>query len=413
MLCHPFRQTAAIVALSLTFCMSQSCPGAEQPPADAPSAPDRTDQRPAQPDRVAPEPVVPDRLAPEPFPPASMLASRGPILRLASVPNMLGDFFNQGGQVRMTGVVNALADMPLAGGGRRAKIAENNKALPMDRCYFMYHHFHNALEADPNTLLPGLARNFSVNRYTIGLEKRFLNDRWSIDVRMPFTEDYGWSPGKFAVAGGDIGNLSVTLKRLLAVSHTGAVAAGLMIDTPTGSDATCRAVTTNVTLHNDAVHLSPYVGFLRAPNNRLFYQGFLQVDVAANGNRVDYVDTGLLVSGTFGNLNEQTLLHADLSAGYWLYRNCCRRRMTGLAGIVEFHYTTALQNADVVPGSLAGTNFQFGNLRNRFDLVNLTAGLHAELARRTTVRVAGAFPIATGPEKPFDAEVQVSVNRRF
>jgi len=403
MSCHPLRQTTAILALTVTFCLSQTCPGAEQPPAEGPSAPDETEPGPAQPERV-----VPER-----FPPAYMLASRGPILRLASVPNMLGDFFNQGGQVSMTGAVNALADMPLAGGGRRAKIAENNKALPMDRCFFMYHHFHNALEADPNTLLPGLARNFSVNRYTIGLEKRFLNDCWSIDIRMPFTEDYAWSPGKFAVAGGDIGNLSITFKRLLAVSCTGAVAAGLMIETPTGDDATCRAVTTNVTLRNHAVHLSPYIGFLRAPNDRLFYQGFLQVDVPANGNRVDYVDTTVPASGTFGNLNEQTLLHADLSAGYWLHRNCCRRGVTGLASIVEFHYTTALQNADVVPGALAGTNFQFGNLRNRFDLVNLTAGLHAELARRTTVRVAGAFPIAEGPERPFDAEVQVSINRRF
>ncbi len=339
-------------------------------------------------------------------------ASQGSALRLASAPNMFGDFFNQGGQVSMTGTVNALADMPLAGGGRRAKIAENNKALPVDRCYFMYHHFQNALSANPNTLLPGLTRDFSVDRYTIGMEKTFFDGLWSIDVRMPFTRQYGVSPGKFAVGAGDIGNLSIGLKRLLAVSDRGALAAGLLIDTPTGSDATCRAATTNITMHNDAVHLSPFVGFLAAPNDCFFYHGFLQVDVAANGNRIDYADNYLVSSGRLGTLSEQTLMHVDFSVGRWLYRNSCRRGMTGLASIIEFHYTTALQDADVISGTLGGTSASFGNLRNRFDIVNLTVGLHAEMARKTTIRVAGVFPL-NAVDRPFDSEVQVSVNRRF
>ena len=86
--------------------------------------------------------------------------------------------------------------------------------------------------------------------------------------------------------------------------------------------------------------------------------------------------------------------------------------MTGLASILELHYTTALQDADVLSATTGGTSFRFGNLRNRFDVVNLTVGLHAEMARRTTFRVAGVFPLNT-VDRPFDSEVQVSVNRRF
>jgi len=339
-------------------------------------------------------------------------SSRGSVFRLASVPNMFGDFLNQGGQVSMTGAVDALADMPLAGGGHRAKIAENNKAVPVDRFFFTYHHFHNALSANPNTRLSGLTRDFSVERYTVGLEKTFFDGRWSVDVRMPFANEYGYAPGKFAVGGGDIGNLSIALKRLLVAGEQGALSAGLLIDTPTGSDATCRAVTTKVTMHNDAVHLSPFVAAMGTPNACFFYHGFLQVDVAANGNRVNYDDTYLVDAGSFGKLSEQTLMHLDFSVGRWLYRNSCRRGVTGLASIVELHYTTALQDADLVTGTVDTTNFTFGNLRNRFDIVNLTVGLHAELARRTTVRVAGVFPLNT-VDRPFDSEVQVSVNRRF
>jgi hypothetical protein len=326
---------------------------------------------------------------------------------------MLGDFFDQGAQVWSPGNRTALADLPTAGGGRRVKIAENNKALPMDRCYFMYQHFHNALDANPNVLAPGFGRAFSVDRYTVGLEKTFLNHCWSVDVRMPFSSDYGMATDGFAVEGGEIGNLAIIVKRLLVANECGAVAAGMGIDVPTGSDVSGTVAPVDFKLHNDAVHLSPYVGFLYVPTCRLFCLGFAQVDVATGGNRVDYVDTPQSASGTFGELTEQTLLYLDLSTGYWLYRNPCGSGLTGLASVVEFHYTSTLQDADVVSGAVAGADFQFGNLLNRVDVVNLTVGLQAEVCNRTSLRVGGVFPLDDNPERPFDAEFHVSLDRRF
>jgi hypothetical protein len=354
-----------------------------------------------------------------PMPDVSMLAAQSPVLRLASVPNMLGDFFNQGGQFQtLGGAFDARADLPLAGGGRRIKIAENNKALPMNRWFVMYHHFHNALTATPKIGIPDAARDDSVNRYTIGLERTFLGDCWSVDVRMPFYESYRYQAGgAFGVSGGDIGNLSVTLKRLLFVGETGAAVAGLAIETPTGSDVRVHDVSItgepfDYTVQNQAVHLSPYLGLLRAPNDRSFYHAFLQLDVPMNGNGIDFVSAAG-PTGSLGKLTEQSLLHVDVSAGYWLYRNPCACCLTGIASLVEFHYTTTLQDADIVSNPIASNTVQFGNFLNRVDVTNVTVGLHGELGGRTTLRVGGVFPLQDDPERPFDAEIHVMLNRYY
>ena len=84
---------------------------AEKPPArtgrptEEAEAPSRADTPP--PTRRKPPATVapPERPAPPP-----RLAFRSPILRLASVPNMLGDFFNQGGQLQTTGQVQLAAE---------------------------------------------------------------------------------------------------------------------------------------------------------------------------------------------------------------------------------------------------------------------------------------------------------------
>jgi hypothetical protein len=324
---------------------------------------------------------------------------------------MLGDFFNQGGQVQATSNQPTVgADLAIAGGGYRMKVAENNKALPMNRCYFMYNHFHNALGARADITAPESERNLSVDRFTIGLERTFRADLWSVDLRMPFSVSQRINSGGLAIESGSVGNLQVTLKRLLAMGDFGAVAAGLAIDAPTGSDVIGQFQTTSFAMHNEAVHLAPYVGFLRVPNDRFFWQGFLQVDVPTNGNQIDFVDTGF--PGTFGTFTEQTLLYADLSAGYWLYRNPYANVVTGLASIVEFHYTTTLSDADVFIGraSAASPTFQFGNLLGHVDVTNVTVGLNTELFGDTTFRVAGVFPLQSHLERPFDAEVVVSLN---
>ncbi|MHB8897360.1 MAG: hypothetical protein ACYC6Y_01290 [Thermoguttaceae bacterium] len=335
----------------------------------------------------------------------AMRARGTPSLRLASVPNMLGDFsmFFQKANVDTNGGASIL-DMPLAGGGLRTKISENNKALPMDRVYFQYNHFHNSVTADFEILDPGDEFSGQTDRYTIGLEKTFRDGLWSVDVRMPFTTTESFSTVGVSIDSGNVGNLDVIFKRLLAACDHGAVAAGVGINTPTGSDVRINAAR-NYSLENEAAYLSPFVGALYQPSDRLFYQGFLEVDVPLNGNTLVYEPGTDLVE--VGVLTEQTLLKVDLSMGYWFYRNP-HGYVTGLASIVEFHYTGTLNDGDVVA---LGAD-RFGSLLNRFDLTNVTVGLHAELDRHTTLRVGGVLPL-NEIDRAFDAEVQVSLNRYF
>jgi hypothetical protein len=87
--------------------------------------------------------------------------------------------------------------------------------------------------------------------------------------------------------------------------------------------------------------------------------------------------------------------------------------VTGLAGIVELHYTTTVQDASIVNGSTYGRYFSFGNFSNRVDVLDLTVGLHTELVQHTLCRVAGVVPLRTGADRLFNAEVQVQLERRF
>jgi hypothetical protein len=348
----------------------------------------------------------------------SMLAARRPIVRLAGMPNMFGDSFDKPGQILGWGdgegaspmwtphqydsrMYYFLADLPPLGGARRVKIGENNKALPMDRVYFAYNYFHNALES----IVPP-AGPYSVDRYTIGLEKTFHQGLCSAEIRMPFVSRFEYEEPGLRITDGHIGNLGVTLKRLIYATETSAAAVGLSIDTPTGSNLTASTGTIDVTLHNDAVHLLPFIGFLTMPNDVIFYQGFLQLDLATNGNRVDLNDVGV------GKYTEQNLLFVDICVGRWLYRDPSAHRFRGLAAVLEYHFATTLQDADVVGTTINENWIELRNIDNRMDISNVTAGVHAVIGR-TTVRVGGVFPVADEADRLFDAELQVSVNRYF
>ena len=338
-----------------------------------------------------------------------------PSTRLAGTPNMFGDSYESGNGMIVSGPEGySSAETPLAGGNRRMKIAENNNSLPQDRVFVLYNHFQDAASIDDMpTVGPATQRSISLDRYTIGFEKTFLDGLWSFELRMPFGGGYGYQSADFSSFAGQIGNLDVVLKRMVYQSDTTVAAIGLCVDTPTGSDATGTGQGVQYNIRNQATFLSPYLGILRLPNDRLFYQVFLQVDVPTNGNRIDYVDTLTTGAGAFGTLNDQTLMYADLAVGYWLSRNPNANWVTGLAGVVELHYTTTLQDADIVTGTTSGRSFSFGNFGNRVDVLDLTVGLHTELTNNTLCRVGGVVPLRTGDNRLFNAEVQVQLERRF
>jgi hypothetical protein len=297
-------------------------------------------------------------------------------------------------------------DLPF-GAGRSFKIGENTRPIPTDRVYFNYSHFHNAL-ATQQLGPSGSLGDANLDRFTLGLEKTFWDGEASLDFRMPFISSFSATDNSsYAVTTGNVGDLSIFYKHLLYIDDMVALAAGMGIGLPTGDDVDFTVFSQQYTLHNEAVHLIPYVGAAIVPNDFWFFQGYLQIDFAANSN--DFESRGQ-PSTVEGRLTEQHLFQASLSGGYWLHENPDAYYVQGIAALLELHYTTTIQDADVLFTG-AGT---LGNQFNRVDILNLTSGLHFQIGPLANFRVGCAVPLRTSSEnRQFDAEVQAQFNRYF
>jgi hypothetical protein len=285
-------------------------------------------------------------------------------------------------------------------GSASYNVAANNKALPMDRVFFQYNGFANAIPSSPGGPT-------SLHMYTLGFEKTFFDGLWSVDLRMPFNSGLAFNSNTLSSDSGNVGNLSMFLKRLLYKDEGLAIASGLGVGLPTGSDVVTTTQFDQLTVQNQATHLMPFLAFTTAPNEDWFFQAFTQIDFAASGNNVASSQR------QFGKYTEQNILHLDTTLGRWFVQNQGYRYLNGIAGVLELHYATSIQNSDNVPifgGSLKG---QINVPDNRFDLLNLTSGLHFQLTPLSNFRVGAVAPLRASPDRVFDAEIQASFNRYF
>jgi hypothetical protein len=187
--------------------------------------------------------------------------------------------------------------------------------------------------------------------------------------------------------------------------------AGLGVTLPTASDlrGQIQVPPARFRLKNEAVHIFPYVGFAAtSPSEDWFYQGFLQGDFAASGFRV------LVDGATDGpEYKEQDLLYVDFLLGRWLYVNDYAQYLQGIAGLFELHYTTTLEDSEVVVIPMQGATGRLENPFGRVDILNVTGGLHFQIGPLSNLRVSCVAPLRTGGNRQFDAEVVVSFNRNF
>ena len=331
--------------------------------------------------------------------------------------------------------------------------------MPEDRIYGTFNYFHNTNQAIGTGPFPGdpvtVVDSENLAQYTVGFEKTFciLETPFSIDVRMPFTggvrqavvNSDPFAPendSAAALATGSMGNLSTAFKAYLLQVKQTSISGGLGISLPTGSPvhaATFLNVPDNMgdpvpsfnylDVDNSAVHLMPFLGAYQQIGKSCWLQAFTQIDVPTGGNNaeltqvvafngVDFVVTGI---DDF-RIKEQRLLYADVSFGKWWYRNVCEcgrpectcqpRGVTGVASILELHYTGSLNDADPVLSR---------GLANQFDVVNLTAGLLVELNENWRINLAGVFPLrergldANGrrEDRFFDSEFALQINRFY
>ena len=333
---------------------------------------------------------------------ASLAGRRGG--RLFRTPPMFGDFTTQNVFVN-TFVGFGQSDIPLAGGARRMKIGEQNRALPQDRVYFSYNHFRNAIDSQTTSG----SSSASANRYTFGLEKAFRNNDWSCDVRFPLTSRFESNDPTFPVTGGEVGNLQMIVKKRLSCRRTFVTSAGLGFDVPTGSGVLLESTADNqrLSVANDALTIQPFFALQAAPNDLFFANGFLQCDVPVNGNEVAIQDTQTM-DRTASDLDEVVLMHVDLSGGVWLYESTMATGFTGLAAIAEFHYATGLSDPETVIVSQNNTAAQLRSSDSRTDVPNVTVGLHAALGRASAFRIGGAFPLSR-EKRVFSSEFQASL----
>ncbi len=83
-----------------------------------------------------------------------------------------------------------------------------------------------------------------------------------------------------------------------------------------------------------------------------------------------------------------------------LISNTGRRYLTGVAGLLELHYTSTLQDSDVLNATQAGLPGFIVVAGNRRDLLNLTSGLHFQLGPASNLRIGAVTPLRSAPIEP-------------
>ncbi len=337
---------------------------------------------------------------------------------------MIGDFLGGPGrkatiQLQMPDQTptQVCMDIP-ASGLRRFKIAENNSTLPRDRFFFNYSYFHDVLW--------GGGSDLDVNRFVFGVEKTFHQERSSIEIRIPFGSTINSTQRVDGVefAGVEFGNIGLLLKHIFCQGDGYAIGAGLAMEFPTGDDlqlyrlddfgnsnfATPEGTLKIMHLNNEAYHLMPWLGMRIDPNERLFIESFLQFDFGLTENSVfGHSDGPQVRAGTLpsmGQVYDQTLLLADISINYWLYRDRFNAgKLMGVVPSLEFHYTTSLQDPDVLDDPSLGISMNGG--LGQVDQFNLTLGTHFVFHRGGNITPALVVPLA---DKQFEYELQLQMN---
>ncbi len=294
-----------------------------------------------------------------------------------------------------------MVNIPPGGGAavRRIKISENTSPQPRCRVFFNYSFF--------NDVIAGIG---DVNRYTFGIEHCMADQTRSIEVRMPFAATLA-ADQTAGVQSKDTewGNLTIVGKQVLLQNDRSLFSAGLGVTVPTGSDS--RLFFPNgqqiLQIDNEAVHLLPFVAVMSQPNDRWFWQGFLQFDVDTNGNPVRGDLSGQNLS-QFGVLQDTTLMFVDFGFGYQLYQNPYGT-IAGIAPMAEVHYATTIQDADFADGN----GFMIRDFTNRFDVVNLTLGLNIFGRNGGSIRPGFVIPLRSGDDDQFDYEAQIQGNLAY
>lgn len=295
----------------------------------------------------------------------------------------------------------------------RQKISDNSSPIPRSRVFVNYSFFNKAV------LTPS---GVDVNRVTPGFEYAFFDQNLSLEVRAPFASTLDSDVNFNGLTGTgefEFGNVTAYLKALMSESDTFSWSAGIGMTFPTADDFVVKGDNiTGLVIENEAYHVLPFIGFLWTPQERVFAQGFIQLDFDANGNPVQAtsfnqgIPTGNL--STIGRASDATYTFVDLGIGYWMYRDRHYRGIiNGFAPMIELHYNAATDGAETITRndfSGMGANYQVGTPGD-LETTNITFGLTAVVCESGTLTMGYSTPIAGDDQ--YDGQFRAFFNWYF
>ena len=345
-----------------------------------------------------------------------------------------GNFFGTSGAVTVgndNGVAGLSADIPAAGGNSRFSIADNNKGLPQNRVFTDYRHFNNAIGTDTSVPgMPTLLRRQNFDSFLFGVEKTLdEHELVSVEIRIPFSGNADINQPGYVVSGGEFGNIPITWKQAILLEDSYSVVVGSTVITPTGGDVTGQIFGSPFSVNNEAWHLAPFIGGMLTPQldgtdesfdsvlpgmtnlmSRTTFQYFGSVDFALN-------DQGIVVPGALpGGFREPTLMFLSSAVVLNLFNQPTAKNLTRLDGSVELHYSKNIGGGSPFAAPRQGPGTLVFSQNRITEVLNLTAGISAEIRRNTRIQVAAAAPLASSNalnHRAFDGELIVSINRFF
>ena len=217
------------------------------------------------------------------------------------------------------------------------KVGENGNPRPQDRVSISYNYYGNVLN-----------RALEVHRETISVEKTFLDQKASVELRLPFIQNRA-STGE---SESEIADPTLVLKYAFINRSDRVVSTGIAVTVPTSN------IPTVIILRPDGVDevhptlLQPFVGYAGRIND-FFVHGFSSIMVPTDSR-------------------DGTLLFNDVGVGYWLKEGDGRLR--GVVPTLEIHINTPLTNRGF-PGFADSVNVTAGSSFFLGDRLRLGAGV--------------------------------------
>jgi hypothetical protein len=389
----------------------------------------------------------------------------GAVVGLASVPFMIGDT-GAGTCIGFQGLIEANLSHPTLACAR-TNIAEANTALPVDRIYYSYRHFHNASTVSAYQF----SQTLDYDRHLIAGERTFWDGAASFEMRLPIERHLTSNVFSTIVPSlgivevldstepaytTELGNIAGIFKYLLWEDESLIVSGGLGVTLPTARDVdynitvdntfdvedmpgvTARVLAiSSARFSNETVYLQPFLAWLYHPGNNWFHQGFFQVEVAANPTRVTFISDGVALFEDNGapigfynyfsdfpgrlDLQPQTLMRANLGLGRVLVDRPRAVGLRQLAALFEVHCTHTLSeahrtNVPLVTEAIGGTpvvqTITIGNECDRTTIVNASAGFGVQW---NSWSMTNGFiaPVPGVEDRGFDFEYNMQLQRLF